>query len=106
MKQPNLNRFAALSVMLTAIFFLSGGHAFINHFIVGVPVSALNARFLLSASMFGGFLFVGALGLIVASKNASAKGKVTMGFLCAGFSYVCVELLLASVEGCLAGVIA
>jgi hypothetical protein len=61
-------------------------------------VTVMDAKQVLTAPFFGGFIGFGSVGLIYAYKHAKEKGKVALGFIYVLGAYVGVEVLFWAIK--------
>jgi hypothetical protein len=83
--------------LVLSIFLLSGGIIAVNHYILGSPITNMEARFLVSSPFFAGFLFLGTMGLIEMRKYAKDKARVMVSMVYVVFSYAGIEVLFRAV---------
>lgn len=91
-------KFLFPAVLFFTIFLLSGGLLVVNHY-RGLPVTNTEARYIVTAPFFGGFVLLGVMGLLQAYKFSGVPSKVFLGLFQVVFCYVGIEVLFRVVGG-------
>jgi hypothetical protein len=79
-----------VSVLLGAVFLLSGGPLFLQAMVN--PIHASYVRWVVSMPFFFGFVWFGFIGLLYTWRNSTSI-KCLLGFVIAFFSYIAIETL-------------
>ena len=90
--------FFSLFILLLCIFLFSGGTGIIVVALNGGVTGVWEARNIVTAPFFGGFILMGTFGLVEAHNHPRDRGKVLVGCAYALFSYVGIEVLFKVVN--------
>lgn len=86
-------------VLLCSLFFLSGGFLVAYHYVVGGAVTVREARWIVTAPFFAGFLLMGTFGLLNMYWHSRNSGKVFLGMVYTVGSYLGIEVLFLACSG-------
>jgi hypothetical protein len=96
--EKHAKNLATVGLFAFVFFCLSGGPLVVSSLLHGAK-SHLDARLVVTAPFFIGFIFTAFLGLLNVVKNHKVKDKVVTGFTMILFSIVGIELLMLTVYG-------
>jgi hypothetical protein len=94
----NKKTVALIGLLMFALFCFAGGLNLLDGLTEGFS-SSTDARFGVTATFYGGFLFTGFFGLMYALKNKLVASKCLLGLVVVVFSYVGFEVLFNVVVG-------